>query len=68
MNISRMVNMFAGLFILISLTLAHVFGQIDLSQMSWLWFTAFVGFNLFQYSFTGFCPLAKILKAAGVKE
>ncbi|MCB1583904.1 MAG: DUF2892 domain-containing protein [Marinicella sp.] len=68
MNISRMVNMFAGLFILFSLTMAHVYGQVDLTQMSWLWFTAFVGFNLFQFSFTGFCPLAKILKAAGVKE
>lgn len=68
MNISRMVNMFAGLFILFSLLMAHVFGQVDLKQMSWLWFAAFVGLNLFQYSFTGFCPLAKILKAAGVKE
>jgi len=34
---------------------------------NWLWFTAFVGANLFQAAFTGFCPLAKILKAVGVK-
>jgi hypothetical protein len=68
MTISRMINMFAGLFIMLSLVLAHVFKQIDLSQVSFLWFTAFVGFNLFQSSFTGFCPLGKILKAAGVKE
>jgi hypothetical protein len=33
----------------------------------WLWFTAFVGANLVQASFTGFCPLAKILKAIGFK-
>jgi len=68
MNVNRMVMMFAGLFILLSLILAHVSGQVDLTKPSWLWFTAFVGFNLFQSSFTGFCPLAKILKALGVKE
>lgn len=68
MNVNRMVMMFAGLFILLSLILAHVTGQVDLARPSWLWFTAFVGFNLFQSSFTGFCPLAKILKALGVKE
>ena len=68
MNVSRMVNMFAGLFIVLSLTLAHVMGQVDLTQVSWLWFAMFVGLNLFQYSFTRFCPLAIILKKAGVKE
>ena len=68
MNVSRMVNMFAGLFIVISLSLAHVMGQVDLTQLSWLWFAMFVGLNLFQYSLTGFCPLAIILKKAGVKE
>jgi hypothetical protein len=34
----------------------------------WLWFTAFVGLNLFQSSFTGFCPAAMIFKAMGLKE
>ena len=61
MSIDRMVIMFAGLFIL---------GSVILSQIHspyWLLFTAFVGANLFQSSFTGFCPLAKILKAMGVK-
>ena len=56
---------FAGLFIMLSLALAHFNGQIDMTQMSWLWFTAFVGANLFQAGITGFCPLTKILKAAG---
>jgi hypothetical protein len=32
----------------------------------WLWFTAFVGFNLLQSSFTNFCPLEIILKKCGV--
>jgi len=53
---------------MLSLTLAHVNGQIDMSHVSWLWFTAFVGANLFQSGFTKFCPLDIILKKAGVKE
>jgi hypothetical protein len=32
----------------------------------WLWFTAFVGFNLLQSSFTNFCPLEMFLKKTGV--
>lgn len=68
MNVSRMVNMFAGLFIVLSLSLAHLLGQVDLTQVSWLWFALFVGLKLFQYSFTGLCPLAIMLKKAGVKE
>ena len=65
MNAQRMTMSFAGLFIMLSLALAHFNGQIDITQMSWLWFTAFVGANLFQAGITGFCPLTKILKAAG---
>lgn len=59
MNIDRIVFFLAGLFILISVGLSQV------HSMSWLWFTAFVGANMLQASFTGFCPLAKILKASG---
>jgi hypothetical protein len=36
--------------------------------MSWLWFTLFVGANLFQSGFTTFCPLDSILKKLGVPE
>ncbi|MDD1622931.1 MAG: DUF2892 domain-containing protein [Methylococcaceae bacterium] len=61
MSIDRMVMAFAGSFILISLALAHWHSPY------WLWFTAFVGANLFQAAFTGFCPLAIILKKLGVK-
>ncbi|MCS7338738.1 MAG: DUF2892 domain-containing protein [Verrucomicrobiae bacterium] len=46
----------AGSFILISLLLAHFHSPY------WLWFTAFVGFNLLQSSFTKFCPLEIILR------
>ncbi len=61
MSIDRMVMAFAGSFILISLALAHWHSP------NWLWFTAFVGANLLQASFTGFCPLAMILKKLGIK-
>lgn len=61
MSIDRMVMAFAGGFILLSLALAQWHSP------NWLWFTAFVGANLLQASFTGFCPLAIILKKLGVK-
>ncbi len=61
MSLERMVLAFAGSFILISLALSQWHSP------NWLWFTAFVGFNLLQTAFTGFCPLAKILKALGIK-
>ncbi|WP_449258175.1 YgaP family membrane protein [Chlorobium limicola] len=60
MNIDRLVFAIAGCFVLASLLLSVYHNQ------NWLWFTGFVGLNLFQAAFTGFCPLAKILKAAGV--
>lgn len=59
MTIDRIVFAVAGSFILLSLLLAHFHSE------NWLWFTAFVGANLFQSAFTGFCPLALILKKLG---
>jgi hypothetical protein len=61
MSIDRLVVAFAGSFVLISLVLSQI------HHPYWLWFTAFVGANLLQSAFTGFCPLAKILKAIGIK-
>ena len=61
MTIDRLVLAFAGSFILISLLLNYLFSPY------WLWFTAFVGANLLQSAFTGFCPMAKILKLFGIK-
>lgn len=66
MTVNRIVRIVAGAFIMISLALAHFNGQADLSKLSWLWFTAFVGANLFQSGFTRFCPLDIILKKMGV--
>ncbi|MCF8178679.1 MAG: DUF2892 domain-containing protein [Sulfuritalea sp.] len=66
MTVNQYVRIIAGFFIMASLALAHFNTQIDLSAMSWLWFTAFVGANLFQSGFTKFCPLDMILKKLGV--
>ncbi|MFP5408103.1 MAG: DUF2892 domain-containing protein [Gammaproteobacteria bacterium] len=68
MTVERMVRIIAGFFIMLSLALAHVSGSADLTQLSWLWFTAFVGFNLFQSGITRFCPMDIMLKKAGVKQ
>ncbi|MDP2811297.1 MAG: DUF2892 domain-containing protein [Rhodocyclaceae bacterium] len=68
MTVNRLVRILAGLFILLSLALAHAQGQADLSRMSWLWFTLFVGANLFQSGFTQICPMDTILKKLGVPE
>ena len=68
MTVERIVRIIAGFFIMLSLTLAHASSSADLTQPSWLWFTAFVGFNLFQSGFTRFCPLDIVLKKAGVKQ
>lgn len=68
MTIERIVRIVAGFFILLSLGLAHAMGQADLAQPSWMWFTAFVGLNLFQSGFTNLCPLVTILKKLGFKE
>ena len=61
MNLDRLVFTIAGSFILLSVLLS-VF-----HSPYWMFFTAFVGANLLQASFTGFCPLAVLLKMAGVK-
>ncbi|MBI4997573.1 MAG: DUF2892 domain-containing protein [Rhodocyclales bacterium] len=68
MTVNRIVRIVAGFFIMLSLALAHGFGQADMTQLSWLWFTAFVGANLFQSGFTRFCPMDSILRKLGVPE
>ncbi|MCW8851970.1 MAG: DUF2892 domain-containing protein [Gammaproteobacteria bacterium] len=66
MSLDRMINAMAGLFILLSLGLGVEASPI-FHSVYWLWFTAFVGANLLQSSFTGFCPAAIIFKKLGVK-
>jgi hypothetical protein len=62
MSIDRIVFAFAGAVILASIALAL------LVDLRWLFLTGFVGVNLLQSAFTGFCPLALILKRFGVKS
>lgn len=61
MSIEQIIRIVAGSFILISLALGVPASPIYISS-GFLWFTAFVGANLFQSGFTGFCPLEMILK------
>ena len=67
MTANQIVRLFAGTFILVSLALGVPGSPVFVSQ----WFlavTAFVGFNLFQSSLTGFCPLDSILTKLGVRQ
>lgn len=60
MHIDRMLRIIAGSFIILSLLLAHF------HSINWLWFTGFVGLNLFQSGFTNWCPMITILEKLGV--
>ena len=61
MSIDRMVFAFAGAMILLSLALSYLFTPY------WLLLAAFVGVNMLQAAFTGFCLLALVLKKLGAK-
>lgn len=67
MTTERIVRIVAGSFVLISLGLGLPESPF-FQNPNWLWFTAFVGFNLFQSGFTQFCPLEMILKKLGLKS
>jgi len=67
MTVNDYIHTIAGFFILLSLSLGIEASPIFMSKY-WLWFTAFVGANLFQYGITKFCPMGIILKKIGVKE
>lgn len=60
MNVERWIRLIAGSFVLASLLLAHFVSPY------WLWFTAFVGANLFQSALTRWCLMETILKKLGV--
>ena len=62
MTVERLLRGIAGFFILVSLLLGY------LHSPYWLLVTAFVGLNLFQSSFTDWCPMMTILQKAGVKS
>jgi hypothetical protein len=66
MNTERLVRIFAGAFVLVSLALGVEASPLFVSK-HFLWFTLFVGANLFQSGFTRICPLESILRRLGVK-
>jgi hypothetical protein len=61
MNIDRVVLAFAGVMILVSVLLTHFVSP------WWLLLTVFVGLNLLQSAFTGWCPAAKVFAALGFR-
>jgi hypothetical protein len=61
MSIDKAVLAFAGFMVLLSLLLAHFVSPL------WLWFTAFIGLNMLQSAFTGFCPAAMIFRKLGLR-
>ena len=67
MTTERLVRIFAGTFVLLSLGLGVPGSPIFVNQ-NFLWFTAFVGANLLQSGFSCFCPLETILRKLGVKS
>jgi hypothetical protein len=66
MSAERIVRIVAGFFILLSLSLGLEASPLFVSKY-FLFFTAFVGLNLFQSGFTNFCPLTGILAKFGIK-
>lgn len=62
MTINDALRLIAGVFILVSLSLAISF------SLNWLWFTAFIGINLLQSGFSKWCPMMTLLKKAGLKN
>ncbi|WP_374514880.1 DUF2892 domain-containing protein [Brevundimonas sp.] len=61
MSLDRAVMMFAGFMILVSVALTHWV------HPAWMWFTVFIGANLFQASITGFCPIARLFRRLGLR-
>jgi len=64
MTTERLVVIMAGFFVMLSLALGMTASPVFM-HTNWLWFTAFVGLNLFQSGITGFCPANMIFKKLG---
>ncbi len=60
MSVERWIRLIAGTFIIVSVALSYF------QSRMWLWFTLFVGVNLFQSSLTGWCLMENILRKLGV--
>jgi hypothetical protein len=62
MSLERMVSAFAGFMVLLSVLLTQFV------HPGFIWLTVFVGVNLFQQSFTGFCPAAMVMRKLGARS
>lgn len=62
MHLERLLRLIAGAFILVSVALGHYHSPY------WYLFTAFVGLNLLQSSFTNWCPMMTILAKVGIRS
>lgn len=62
MSVERGVDAFAGFMVLLSVALTYFV------HPYFVWLTVFVGANLFQQSFTGFCPAAMVMRGLGMKR
>jgi DUF2892 family protein len=62
MTLEPMLRLIAGTFVIASVLLGMY------AHSYFLWFTVFVGANLFQSAFTNWCPMITILRRAGIKE
>ncbi len=62
MTVDRGLRLMAGFLVLLSVILAVKV------NINWLWFTAFVGLNLFQSAFTNWCPAMAILRKMGLRD
>jgi Flp pilus assembly protein TadB len=61
MSLDRAVMLFAGCMVLLSVVLTVFVSPL------FVWFTVFIGLNLIQSAFTGYCPAARVFRAMGVK-
>lgn len=62
MSLDRAVMLFAGCMVLLSVVLTAFVSPL------FIWFTVFIGLNLIQSSFTGFCPAVRVFRVMGVKK
>ncbi|WP_144213935.1 YgaP family membrane protein [Shewanella donghaensis] len=62
MSLEKSIMAFAGFMVMLSLALTALVSH------NFIWLTLFVGVNLFQSAFTGFCPAAMVLKKLGIRS
>jgi len=67
MTAERVIRIIAGLFIMLSVFFSSLYNGTVLNEPTWLWFTLFVGANLFQSGFTRWCLMEKMLIRLDVK-